>query len=492
MSLGLDEWLAFYTALASSSRQTLRLPIAPTLLLNADGTPAALFSNSSGGAVRRRGGGAGLEASVAALVEGADGAYACVERSAAMALLLKREDLSALEQTLAAGGGAGADKGSDEAADFAPFCLQSHVEPARDTRLMAVYMQNEHLSACQAFPCRYSARYRDVAKPAPPSGTDVEEPVADALLAEVKHVMLGIATHLRKKGKRVGGLVCEFVVSERTGELLFHGLHGIHWPGSAPTWATGSGRLGRMQPGDPEGQLTQALVERVMAEKPAMRVFSRVEASASPRSGAAQRGEAVQIEAVQIARPEVSPRQRVDFRREGERVATAVASSARRRAGPTTPLRSQQHPRSPSSGRRGLDRGPRLAAHGSSTGPPARPSSAVAAGPVHRPELVVQMSFQIECLQDALQQTHFRATAAELAAEQATTAHSRELEAARAEIQAMQLNVIALADDAQRGQEAAAELEALTRERDSLLTTTEALNLLCRVQNAREGGVSKI
>eukprot|EP01051_Picozoa_sp_SAG22_P008851 SAG22_NODE_699_length_7801_cov_6.003116_2_plen_826_part_00 len=231
--------------------------------------------------------------------EGGSGSKIFVERSKAVALLLQRDDLDSLVQQLSE-----STVQENPPTEFSPFCIQPYLVPENESRFVAVYMRNDHGTACEVFPVSYSSRYLDVAADAAPSAPQVMANVADSILLELRHVMLSMVTFMRKAhGLAFDGLVCEFVQSASSKQMLFNAVLGTQQPGKPASWTSSY---------DAEGQLVRDLVEKLYTKQPAMKVFNR--SSVLPGGAGATAG------------PQPSPGERVAFKQQAEREVEEILS----------------------------------------------------------------------------------------------------------------------------------------------------------------------
>jgi hypothetical protein len=329
-----------------------------------------------------------------------------VERSRAVALLLQDEDLTALAQRLSE-----SNVQENPPTETSPFCLQPYVPPANAARYVAVYIRSDHGTACEAFPCTYGSRYLDVTveQVGAPASVPPLGPVADAVLLEIRHLMLSTVTFMRKAHSlELDGLAWEFV-QDKEGKLLFHTTVGTHVAGKQASWSCDY---------DAESKLVKSLVDKLCAKQPALKIFQR--SSVLPSMNG----------------PMPSPQQRVRYRQQAQReidqLLTPRPPSSPNK--PTTPPISK--PRTPKSAGGG-----RLRTPGSASRRPGSKAEAAFGGTVGSEAYQTAMMdtqqdwtlesprgstpgrlhtlaslrhYQVETLKDALQEQFASATQAEL------------------------------------------------------------------------------
>ena len=233
---------SIYDAMLSQKGLKLKLDIVDTLFLDEYGDPSAWYYTDAKSRMVKKKTKVDWAAAVelvrnSAQAQGAGpsaGEPTCIERSRAVALLLQDEDLSALAQRLSE-----SDVQENPPTETSPFCLQPYVPPANAARFVAVYIRSDHGSACEAFPCSYGTRYLDVAveQVGAPAGALPLGAVADAVLLEIRHLMLSTVTFMRKAhGLQLDGLAWEFV-QDKEGKLLFHTTVGTHVAGKEASWS---------------------------------------------------------------------------------------------------------------------------------------------------------------------------------------------------------------------------------------------------------------
>ena len=314
-----------YDALLSTRQMKMKLDIVDTLFLDEYGDPAAwYYTDAKSRTVKAKRGDAltwdaavdWLRSSAAAQHGAAPGAPTVVERSRAVALLLQDEDMAALAQRLSE-----SEVQENPPTETSPFCLQPYVPPSQGVRYIAVYMRSDHGSACEAFPATYGSRYLDVTveHAGSPGAQPPLPPVADAVLLEIRHLMLSAVTFMRKAHKMaLDGLALEFV-QDAEGKLLFHTVVGTQVSDKEPSWTCSY---------DAESKLVKSLVDRLCAKQPALKMYQR--SSVLPAMGSG---------------PMPSPQQRVKYRQQAQREIDQLLTPQP----PSTPSTSptQDKPRSP-------------------------------------------------------------------------------------------------------------------------------------------------
>jgi hypothetical protein len=414
---------SIYDAMLSQKGLKLKLDIVDTLFLDEYGDPSAWYYTDAKSRMVKKKTKVDWAAAVelvrnSAQAQGAGpsaGEPTCIERSRAVALLLQDEDLSALAQRLSE-----SDVQENPPTETSPFCLQPYVPPANAARFVAVYIRSDHGSACEAFPCSYGTRYLDVAveQVGAPAGALPLGAVADAVLLEIRHLMLSTVTFMRKAhGLQLDGLAWEFV-QDKEGKLLFHTTVGTHVAGKEASWSCDY---------DAEAKLVKSLVEKLCAKQPALKIFQR--SSVLPSMNG----------------PMPSPQQRVKYRKQAQReidqlLTPQPPSSPSNK--PTTPP-TEGKPRTPNSAKGGGGGG-RLRTPGSVSSRPATTGSksevnfgetagseayqtalldtqqdwtldaARATTPGRLHTLASLRHYQVETLKDALQEQFASATQAEL------------------------------------------------------------------------------
>lgn len=333
-----------------------------------------------------------------------------VERSRAVALLLQDEDLTALAQRLSE-----SDVQENPPTETSPFCLQPYVPPANAARYVAVYIRSDHGTACEAFPCAYGTRYLDVTveQVGAPANVLPLGPVADAVLLEIRHLMLSTVTFMRKAhGLQLDGLAWEFV-QDKEGKLLFHTTVGTHVAGKEASWSCDY---------DAESKLVKSLVEKLCAKQPALKIFQR--SSVLPSMNG----------------PMPSPQQRVRYRQQAQREIDQLLTPQPPSNKPTTPP-IEGKPRTPKSAKPSSAGGGRLRTPGSASRRPGSKAEAALGGTVGSEAYQTAMMdtqqdwtldsprgstpgrlhtlaslrhYQVETLKDALQEQFASATQAEL------------------------------------------------------------------------------
>ena len=314
-----------YDALLSTRQMKMKLDIVDTLFLDEYGDPAAwYYTDAKSRTVKAKRGDAltwdaavdWLRSSAAAQHGAGPGAPTVVERSRAVALLLQDEDMAALAQRLSE-----SEVQENPPTETSPFCLQPYVPPSQGVRYIAVYMRSDHGSACEAFPATYGSRYLDVTveHAGSPGAQPPLPPVADAVLLEIRHLMLSAVTFMRKAHKMaLDGLALEFV-QDAEGKLLFHTVVGTQVSDKEPSWTCSY---------DAESKLVKSLVDRLCAKQPALKMYQR--SSVLPAMGSG---------------PMPSPQQRVKYRQQAQREIDQLLTPQP----PSTPSTSptQDKPRSP-------------------------------------------------------------------------------------------------------------------------------------------------
>lgn len=397
-----------YDSLLSRQGLKMKLDIVSTLFLDEYGDPAAWYYTDPQTRTVRKKSGLDWHTALELLRAGAQvGEPVCIERSRAVALLLQDEDLSALTQRLAE-----SDVRENPPTETSPFCLQPYVAPASAARYVAVYMRSGHGTACEAFPCSYASRYLDVAaeQVGAPAKASPLQPVADAVLLEIRHLMLSTVTFMRKAhGLELNGLACEFV-QDKEGKLLFHTTVGTHVAGREPSWSCNY---------DAESKLVKSLAEKLCAKQPALKIFQR--SSMLPS----------------MSGPMPSPQRRVKYRQQAQReideLLTPRPPSSPSK--PTTPPIEGQ-PRTPGGGRLRTPGRPATSASGRSAKADPMLGSTLGSEAYQTALLDTQQSwtlddmrtstpgrlhtlaslrhYQVETLKDALQEQFASATQAEL------------------------------------------------------------------------------